>query len=210
MPKPNFFSIREHKRKRILDAAYNEFLSYPYVKASVNRIARDADIAVGSLYQYFEDKDDLYIYILEELLEEALRKLQDSGCDVERYYVELFRTGFDPQSLRKNFWAEQEHFKFFATITDVPVDVKRKFYFNSRNKAIILENYRKMLLKLKDEGKLADHVNIDLTAYLFTTCIFNIVLYCSEKGITDIEELGKLTSNFTLQVMTHGIMAPEE
>jgi AcrR family transcriptional regulator len=209
MPKSNFFSITDYKRKKILEAAYQEFLYYPYVKASVNRIARNANIAVGSLYQYFEDKDDLYIYLLEELLEEALRKLQKDGYDVERHYSELFKIGFDLQALPKNFWMEQEHFKFFATITDVPIDVKRKFYFTSRIKTKVFDDYKKTLMELKLDGKLADYVNIDLTAYMLTTGLFNIMLYCTERGIDDVEEIGALSSNFALQVMMHGIMEPE-
>ena len=68
MPKPLFYKISEEKQERILNAALNEFLEYRdhYAKASVNRIAKEAGIAVGSLYKYFKDKNDLFIAVLEK------------------------------------------------------------------------------------------------------------------------------------------------
>ena len=63
MPKDTFYNLKEEKQQRILDAAVREVGNNGYEKASVTRIVKDAGIATGSFYQYFEDMDDLVVYI---------------------------------------------------------------------------------------------------------------------------------------------------
>lgn len=65
MPKQTFFNLPNDKRERIIECAINEFSNYDYNQASINRIVKDAGIAKGSFYQYFEDKLELYKYLLE-------------------------------------------------------------------------------------------------------------------------------------------------
>ncbi|HCC33875.1 MAG TPA: TetR/AcrR family transcriptional regulator [Clostridiales bacterium] len=63
MPKETFSNLPEAKRRRIIDAALDEFSADSYGRASLTRIARQAGIAKGSMYQYFEDKFALYCYL---------------------------------------------------------------------------------------------------------------------------------------------------
>ncbi|MCH4207266.1 MAG: TetR/AcrR family transcriptional regulator [Solobacterium sp.] len=63
------------KRKRLLDAAYECFISEGVGGASIARICEQADIAKGTFYLYFKDKEDiaksLNMRISYGLLEEA-------------------------------------------------------------------------------------------------------------------------------------------
>jgi TetR/AcrR family transcriptional regulator len=63
---PVFERIPEDKRRRVLDKAKKAFAKYGYEGANVNLIARDAGISVGSLYQYFRTKEDLFLALIEE------------------------------------------------------------------------------------------------------------------------------------------------
>ncbi|WP_249869976.1 TetR/AcrR family transcriptional regulator [Oceanobacillus saliphilus] len=73
MPKQTFFNLPVHKRKTLMKAAEKEFARVPLSKASIASIIRTAEIPRGSFYQYFENKEDLYYYILGEQTKE--RKL---------------------------------------------------------------------------------------------------------------------------------------
>ncbi|MCA9943683.1 MAG: TetR/AcrR family transcriptional regulator [Anaerolineales bacterium] len=64
MPKETFFNLPEAKRQRIIDLALAEFAEKDYDTASISRIVSQAGIAKGSFYQYFENKEDLYTYLL--------------------------------------------------------------------------------------------------------------------------------------------------
>jgi len=65
MPKETFFNLPAEKRAAICDVAIAEFAAYSYEQASINRIVARAGIAKGSFYQYFENKQDLYLYLLQ-------------------------------------------------------------------------------------------------------------------------------------------------
>ncbi len=66
MPKQTFFNLPEEKRKTLIEAAEKEFSTVPLMKASISNIIKIAGIPRGSFYQYFEDIEDLYFYLLNE------------------------------------------------------------------------------------------------------------------------------------------------
>ena len=65
MPKETFFNLPDEKRAAICSAAIEEFAANSFGQASVNRIVSKAGIAKGSFYQYFENKKDLFLYLLQ-------------------------------------------------------------------------------------------------------------------------------------------------
>ncbi|HPR94614.1 MAG TPA: TetR/AcrR family transcriptional regulator [Syntrophomonadaceae bacterium] len=65
MPKDTFNNLSQEKKKRIFDAAVQEFSVRRFSDASINHIVKNAGIPKGSFYQYFADKEDIYLYMLE-------------------------------------------------------------------------------------------------------------------------------------------------
>jgi AcrR family transcriptional regulator len=51
-------------RQRILDASARVFGEYGYAAGTTNRIAEEADISIGSLYQYFPNKDSILVELM--------------------------------------------------------------------------------------------------------------------------------------------------
>ena len=64
MPNQTFFNLPENKRQAIIDCAIAEFAAHDYDIASISNIVKQAKIAKGSFYQYFENKKDLYLYLI--------------------------------------------------------------------------------------------------------------------------------------------------
>ena len=64
MPTQTFFRLPSEKRERLTEAAWEEFTRVPFSEASINRIIRGAQIPRGSFYQYFEDKEDLFVHLI--------------------------------------------------------------------------------------------------------------------------------------------------
>ncbi|SHI36253.1 transcriptional regulator, TetR family [Clostridium cavendishii DSM 21758] len=69
--------IRKPKQKRalekidrILDAAYKLFNEQGYFNTTTADIAKEANVATGSLYAYFIDKRDIYIKLTQKISEE--------------------------------------------------------------------------------------------------------------------------------------------
>lgn len=77
MPTGTFFRLPEEKRNRLMAAAWEEFGATPYPKVSINRIIQAARIPRGSFYQYFTDKEELFLYMVGDLQEDLRGKLCD-------------------------------------------------------------------------------------------------------------------------------------
>jgi AcrR family transcriptional regulator len=67
MPKDTFYNLSDEKKRKIFDAAVQEFSARRFGEASINQIIKAAGIPRGSFYQYFEDKEDLYLYMFAEI-----------------------------------------------------------------------------------------------------------------------------------------------
>lgn len=65
MPHQTFFNLPEDKQQRILDVCIKEFADKTYHKASISNMVKESKIAKGSFYQYFDDKKDIFKYIIE-------------------------------------------------------------------------------------------------------------------------------------------------
>lgn len=75
MPKNTFFNLPEEKREKILQCSKAEFSKFNFYSASINRIIKAAGISRGSFYQYFEDKEDLFIYLLNNFRDNIFKEL---------------------------------------------------------------------------------------------------------------------------------------
>ncbi len=65
MPKTTFHKLAELKKQQLLKAAYQEFSLKDFESASITMLVKKLGIAKGSIYQYFENKEDMYLYLLE-------------------------------------------------------------------------------------------------------------------------------------------------
>ena len=83
MPKQTFFNLDEEKRELIIATALEEFSEHSFDEASVNTIVKRSKISKGSLYQYFEDKVELYLYVIEIAGNMKIAYLEKCGTCME-------------------------------------------------------------------------------------------------------------------------------
>jgi len=67
MPTQTFLNLPKEKQERILHAAIEEFGKRNVNEANLSNIISAAGISRGSLYQYFENKEDMYICAFDNL-----------------------------------------------------------------------------------------------------------------------------------------------
>lgn len=90
----------EGRREQIIGAARTVFVRDGYAAAKLADIAAEAGCSVGTLYTYFEDRDDLLAVVLREV-EEEMRRARgprppglSPGADIaatNRSYLEAYR-----------------------------------------------------------------------------------------------------------------------
>lgn len=173
MPKKLFFKLSDEKRQRILDAAAEEFIQYKdnYEKASIKRIAERADIAIGSMYKYFEDKNDLLMHLF-DLSKKRPEPKPSSETLLEYSSEELdLSDGLDKKG--KTFLniilsnRELLHALIFGSSGDDPY-----------NKQI--EDYIEMD---KQRGLIREEVDTHLAAYLYSSIELIAYDYCQWQGL---------------------------
>lgn len=95
MPSNTFLNLPEDKQTRLMDAASREFSAKPYNEASINKIIQEAGIPRGSFYMYFQDKEELFRYLVRGYVDQMLMVLEEAllreGGDV----FAALRTLFD-------------------------------------------------------------------------------------------------------------------
>jgi TetR/AcrR family transcriptional regulator len=98
MPKDTFLNLPEEKQNKIFDAAVEEFSARRFSEASINQIVKNAGIARGSFYQYFADKEDLYLYMITEIGKQKMNMLGihdvfQSEADFFENYLKILQDG---------------------------------------------------------------------------------------------------------------------
>ena len=78
MPSNTFLNLPEDKQTRLMDAASREFSAKPYNEASINKIIQEAGIPRGSFYMYFQDKEELFRYLVRGYVEQLLMVLEEA------------------------------------------------------------------------------------------------------------------------------------
>ena len=65
------------KYHRIIDAATKIFAKKGFYQAKVSEIAKEAQVADGTIYLYFENKDDILISLFEEQMMRVLENMKE-------------------------------------------------------------------------------------------------------------------------------------
>ena len=65
------------KHRRIIEAAVKVFAKNGFYNSKVSEIARAANVADGTIYLYFQNKDDILIRLFEEEMAAILRKMTE-------------------------------------------------------------------------------------------------------------------------------------
>jgi TetR/AcrR family fatty acid metabolism transcriptional regulator len=153
---------RADKRDAILRAAIDVFANHGFFNAQVADVARAAGVAAGTVYLYFEGKDDLLVSIFERTMREAIAEgraaVAPVADPVERLRtvarVHLDRMGRD-RSLAVVF----------------QVELRQSTKFMERLSATLLREYlgiiRGIVVEGQKSGAFRKDVNATLAAKLF-------------------------------------------
>jgi AcrR family transcriptional regulator len=100
MPKQTFLNLPQEKRQAVVDAAIDEFANYGFEGSSINRIVINSGISKGSFYQYFEDKMDVFKYLLDVLANEKMEYYKgkhppSTNMDTFEYFRWMVKTGME-------------------------------------------------------------------------------------------------------------------
>jgi AcrR family transcriptional regulator len=188
MPNSTFFNLPEEKRDRIIEAAMDEFSQNHYGKVTIDKIAKKAEIPKGSFYQYFENKDDLYIFLFgqignkkKHILEETRENIEQ--LDFKSYIMLLLEEGSKFES--KDIKLVKLKAKF---INECPQEIRKEILKNEYPKSYdILMKAIKLYIEKRE---LRANLDMETTAYIITQCMSNIEFYNIKDSI-NMKKLGE-------------------
>lgn len=164
LPNKTFQNLPKDKQDRITEAAVLEFGEKGYSGASINMLVERLGIAKGSIFQYFGDKNGLFLFIFNkttELVKNRLRTIRDDTDDVE-VFLRLEKT------LREGINFLQDHPLIYRLYLGVLFDSKIPF----RDSILFsLRQYsygylRTLLSEAKAKGELRNNLDIDKTCFI--------------------------------------------
>ncbi len=97
MALPRFHKLDLDKREQLLDAAMEEFAEHGFEQASINRIIERAATSKGSMYYYFEHKEDLFMTVIAYGSEQIAGALELTGLTAHLESPTLSADDFWPQ-----------------------------------------------------------------------------------------------------------------
>lgn len=165
MPKATFYNLDEEKKQNITNVLISEFSQKPYSEVNVKTIVERLGIARGSFYQYFNNLEDSYFYILDNKTYDihilfmttlknnkgdVSKSLEEFGNDIaeiifrkEVYKLYKNRYLYWDESLNANWEHTHKDFKnAFNEALNMGVDEEKIFFFRAVVHSLIERNYR--------------------------------------------------------------------
>ncbi|MDF3820002.1 TetR/AcrR family transcriptional regulator [Leptospira sp. 96542] len=158
----SFERISEEKRNRILSIAVSEFANRGFTSANTNTIAQKAGISVGSLYKYFETKEDFFLTVVNFGISQ-LEKTLDSILDGED---DLF--GKIEKILRIIQTHSREHQDIIRLYNEMTSESNSELInrLSSELEALSANFYKQIIEQAKQEGKIASDTESAMAAFL--------------------------------------------
>jgi len=95
IPTKTFENLPKEKQDRIINASITEFSKRSFDDSKLSNIIKESKIPRGSFYQYFIDKRDLYLYIMEVTKNIKMKYMEDAFSEAGQIpFLDLFRKLF--------------------------------------------------------------------------------------------------------------------
>lgn len=155
MPTNTFFNLPAEKKHKILKAANKEFARVPLEQASIKNIVEDAEIARGSFYQYFENKQDLFEYIMTsktgDMEKNLIEMIEQENGNIINIFINIYDHLIEVGKIRKNNKLFRQIFENIKTSDNLMLT--RKEEMNKKLEKILQDLYSKNkdILNIKNE-----------------------------------------------------------
>jgi AcrR family transcriptional regulator len=177
MPKQTFFNLPENKRQTLLDLAIEEFSSHSYKTASISRLVAQAGIAKGSFYQYFEDKQDLYNYLLELATQEKAKIFATLSPPEAHQGIFAYMNWMFEAGVRFEFLSPRLSKIGYRAVNDnaIPPDLLKQ----ARGGARLF--FQQLVQQGVAQGELDPDLDVDLAGFVFNAVLQSLGDYLMQR-----------------------------
>ena len=197
MPLQTFQNLDKKRQEEIRQVAYKEFAMHDYNNASVTTIVKELGLAKGSFYRYFENKLDLYSYLLEHATQLRMNSVnslvKSEKVDFFNILTENFRDKieFDIEHPLESIFTYKVLLETNnPEIQPIIINLKQEIF---KYVEILLEEFKKA-------GSIRQDVDIQLTAFSIYQIQVGIFDYLTHyKGVDFAQNIKEGRTIFSIE-----------
>jgi len=140
------------KHARILAAALKVFAANGFYQSKVSEIARQAEVADGTIYLYFQNKDDILISLFEEAMGRVIEEMEAALAGVADPVLKL-------ETFARTHLGLVDSHRDVAEILQIEVRQSSKFMKEYRNERFL--QYLDIIASILREGQAAGLFRLD-------------------------------------------------
>ncbi|MFW6288050.1 MAG: TetR/AcrR family transcriptional regulator [bacterium] len=188
---------KDRRKKKIYESALKLFLEFGYEKTTMEMIAGDAELGVGTLYNYYSSKHDIFFSIIEISSEKYVGQFDEviGNCetlaDSIYRFIDIYMECFSVYG--KRIWRE-----LFG-------EILLRDHKLAENIDILDEDFlnkiRELLIGFRSKGVFKQDINIDVTAStLYSLLGYNLIRYVNDNEMSEKELINTLKSQVKLVI----------
>ena len=157
----NFERIPAEEQERILGACIQQFAQHGYQEASTNAIVKQAGIPKGTLFFYFGNKKNLYLYVIDYAVERFVEAMDRMEAEREdQPPSDLFERLLDRGRRRMHFAIQEPSLYrlFFNAFLHTPPEIRAEI--ESRFSSYAAESARRLYAGL-DRSPFRDGIQVE-------------------------------------------------
>ncbi len=168
--KPTFNRLSDEKQNRILSAGITVFSQNGYHGAKMTEIAKEADVSVGSLYKYFDNKHSLFLTLTGKTvsrMEQLLMKLLDTDMDI------LLKTEKIIRSIQQFSREDTMLIRLYQSMT-TESDPSLAEFFAVEMESVTARIYLSAVSEGQRTGEVRNDIDAGIAAYLMSTLFMSL------------------------------------
>jgi AcrR family transcriptional regulator len=202
----------DERKKAILECAKTLFSKQGYYETHISHIIQEAKIARGTVYQYFDNKDDIFITLVEDYYSRWRNMVSIEQADID--LNDISAKAYFQHRIRQTlfFMAEDSDLCNIALRVGLGLPEKVSMLidrFDKRITSLIAED-----LKLGQQfQKVRDSLNVEVTAVMLTGALLRTAFHFfvkkkKKKGYTK-KEIEKISDEF-IDIFMSGLFTPRD
>ncbi|MGM0380313.1 MAG: TetR/AcrR family transcriptional regulator [Bacillota bacterium] len=185
MPSKTFLNLNKEKKERIIKAGLYEFALNRYKVASLSKIVKKANISKGSIYRYFDNKKDFYLFLVDIAVKKKLDYIErnlEKDLDFFKKIKQINLIGLEFDLTYLEYSGLISHFTNETTTEEIKDEIKPSLKKTR-------EFVKKYILKAKREGVIKKDIDVDLVTFLIIQISISIHKFLESKYNFDYYEL---------------------
>lgn len=192
----------ERVRNEIMDAAIDTISKKGFANATTKEIAAAADMAEGTLYNYFKNKDDILMSITERYV--SYKRSYNINTDVtsmEEFILSIYTS--NAQNVPNEHRTEREVLK--ALLPEFLTDSKLGKMYHERIVIPFLEEIEKALLPLQEKGIAKVYDVKIISRLIYSSTVGFALLSMNGDTYIDNDDVRKETGKAYIDIIGSGL-----